>query len=180
MRTSNSCFEQPSWLTFWSVRSVSNAALINNVWRKKRLHCSYRHHAPPPLPPKKDYKKTMCLRFPAAVCTDSNTSYHKTGNHKKPTKKQGSFPSKQKRHRLVCNDGLQLQLNGHVHNGYLIEFQSEWAQSKVMQFCIIFLKLVATYWRTGVDWDWNGEEMTVVNRAAATAQMFLSCLFTWG
>lgn len=81
-------------------------------------------------------KKYVCLRFPAAACTDSNASHHKAWNrmkkNKKKKKKQGSFYSTQKQLYLVCNDGLQHRLNRHVHNGYLMEFQSEWAQLRVV------------------------------------------------
>lgn len=89
----------------------------------------------------------MCLWFPVA---DSNNSHQKTWSHKQKKREKG-FSSKQKQHHLVCNDGLHPRLNSHAHNGYLIEFQSGWAQLKAMQYCTTSLQLPFLFCKRAAD-----------------------------
>lgn len=62
----------------------------------------------------------------------------------KKKKKLFFLPFIQRQHHLVCNDGLQHRPNGHVHYGYVMEFQSETVSRLVK------------YWRRAC----NGQEMS--------------------
>lgn len=112
---------------FVKCRWVNHAVCVNNVETgKKKLLCSYLKNKP--VQP--ETRENMYVFVVSCGWFKQLSSKNLEPQTKKREK---GFSSKQKQHYLVCNDGLHPRLNSHAHNGYLIEFQSEWAQLKAMQ-----------------------------------------------
>lgn len=96
------------------------------------------------------------------------------GTKKKKKTYKEAFPAKQKRHHLVCRDGLQQRLNRHVHKGYLIRVSKGMGTDENNVMLHIIFKTRYVLKRTC---RYNSEEMIVMTSILVNVEMLLPCLF---